>query len=152
MNNLKTYLILPVCCILWVGCKATEPVEPVVDVNAAMEFLEPGLRPEVLLFPEYLLMEEYELNQHGRIPESRLVGGGLRTKLSLSTVRREYADALASKGWVTEKMEIEKQSFRLIATLKDESVEIRAVQGFGPTEVFILYDPGPEKIEIEVKR
>lgn len=129
--------------LLLAGCKAPpEPAEPVVDSNAALEFLQPGLRPEVLLFPEYLLMEEYELHQHGRIPESELVGAGMRTRLSLATVRKEYSDVLESKGWSISKMEIERQAFRLIANLKKETVEIRAVQARGPTEVFILFDPG----------
>lgn len=126
-----------------VGCKApSEPAEPVVNSDAAMEFLQPGLRPEVLLFPEYLLMEECELHQHGRIPETNLVGAGMRTKLSLSTVRKEYSDALDSKGWSIVKMEVERQAFRLIAKLNDQEVEVRAVQGRGPTEIFILYSPG----------
>lgn len=131
------------------GCTAPpSPSEPVVDIDASMEFLEQGLRPEVLLFPEYMLMNEYELNQHGRIPESELIGAGLRTKLSLSTVRKEFSDVLASNGWKTEKMEIERQSFRLIASLKDEEVEIRAVQGLGPAEIFIMYYPGTSEPEL----
>lgn len=130
--------------VLLTGCAAPEPpAEPVVDPAAAMEFLEPGLRPEVLLFPEYMLMEEYELNQHGRIPETELIGAGLRTKLSLATVRKEYSDALDAEGWSTTSMEIDRQAFRLIARLNDQDVEIRAVQGTGVTEVFILYHPGP---------
>lgn len=130
--------------VLLTGCVAPEPpAEPVVDPAAAMEFLEPGLRPEVLLFPEYMLMEEYELNQHGRIPETELIGAGLRTKLSLATVRKEYSDALDAEGWSTTSMEIDRQAFRLIARLNDQDVEIRAVQGTGATEVFILYHPGP---------
>lgn len=129
--------------LLLVGCQAPpEPAEPVVNSDAALEFLQPGLRPEVLLFPEYLLMEECELHQHGRIPETNLVGAGIRTKLSLSTVRKEYSDALDTKGWNISKMEIDRQAFRIIATLRDQEIEIRAVQGRGPTEVFILYNPG----------
>ncbi|QBG46323.1 hypothetical protein EGM51_02495 [Verrucomicrobia bacterium S94] len=129
--------------VLIAGCSTPEPpAEPVVDPAEAMEFLEPGLRPEVLLFPEYMLMEEYELNQHGRIPETNLIGAGLRANLSLTTVRKAYSDVLDSKGWNVSGMEIGKQFFRLMARLKDQEVEIRAVQGQGPTEVFILYNPG----------
>ncbi|MDZ8117185.1 hypothetical protein [Pontiella agarivorans] len=137
------YLFLVVSVLLLAGCAAPEPpAEPVVDPAASMEFLQPGLRPDVLLFPEYMLMEEYELNQHGRIPQTELIGAGLRTKLSLATVRKEYSDVLADKGWSISTMEIDRQAFRLIAQLNDQTVEIRGVQGRGPTEVFILYRSG----------
>ena len=126
------------------GCMTSEePMEPVVDVDASLEFLEPGLRPEVLLFPEYLMMEEFELHQHGRIPETPLVGGGMKTEVSLSVVRGRFNDVLADNGWQLEKTEIGRQSFRLIASRGAEQVEIRAVQGGGPTQVFILYTPDP---------
>ncbi len=149
---MKSSLLFIAAGLVLAGCSTPEPVEPVVDVDASMEFLEPGLRPEELLFPEYLLMTEFELSQHGRIPDSRLIGAGLRTRLSLSTVRREYADVLDARGWNTGTMEVGQQSFRLIATFKDQEVEIRAVQGFGPTEIFIMYDPGQEEPEVTVTR
>lgn len=126
------------------GCVAPkEPTEPVVDVDASMEFLEPGLRPEVLLFPEYLMLEEFELHQHGRIPETPLVGGGMKTAVSLSVVRGRFNDVLADNGWRSDKTEIGRQSFRLLASRGVEQLEIRAVQGGGPTQVFILYTPDP---------
>jgi hypothetical protein len=125
------------------GCTTKEPSEPVVDPAAAMEFLEAGLRPEVLLFPSYLMLEDFQLNQHGRIPETRWVGAGIRSKLSLTNVRSRLMDALDSKGWIIQRTEIEKKSFRLIAEHRNEHIEIRGVQGFGPTEIFILYRPDP---------
>ncbi|MEA2068632.1 MAG: hypothetical protein U9P12_05475 [Verrucomicrobiota bacterium] len=130
---------------LLAGCVAPDgPSEPVVDASETMTFLKPGLRPEMLLFPEYFLMEDFELHQHGRIPETALVGAGIKTALDLRIVRTRFSDALASKGWKTDQMEVGKQSFRLIASLKGEEVEIRAVQGGGATQVFILYQPRPE--------
>lgn len=126
------------------GCSSFQsPPALVIDQAAAMEYLVPGLRPEVLLFPEYLMMEGFELNQHGRIPETELVGAGLKTGLSLSITRRRFMDQLDSNGWNTTKMEIEAQSFRLIAGRKLETIEIRGVQGSGPTEIFMLYRPEP---------
>jgi len=130
--------------ILLSGCSSLQPApEPVIDQAAAMEYLKQGLRPEVLLFPEYLMMEGFELSQHGRIPESRLVGAGQKTGLGLAAARRRFMDQLDSNGWKTTKVEIETQSFRLMAEKKREQIEIRAVQGFGPTEIFILYRPEP---------
>lgn len=128
--------------LLLSGCSALQPVpEPVIDQAAAMEYLEQGLRPEVLLFPEYLMMEGFELSQHGRIPETELVGASLKTRMGLSIARRRFMNQLDSNSWKTSKIEIEKQSFRLMAEKKREHIEIRAVQGVGPTEIFILYRP-----------
>lgn len=126
------------------GCSSLQPTpDPVIDQAAAMEYLERGLRPEVVLFPQYLMMEGFELSQHGRIPEGQLVGAGLKTRLSLSITRRRFMDQLDSHGWEMTKMEIEAQSFRIIAENKMEHIEIRAVQGIGPTEIFMLYRPDP---------
>lgn len=142
MKCRSLYLFGPI--ILLSGCSSFQTVpEPVIDPAAAMEYLEPGLRPETLLFPEYLMMEGFELNQHGRIPETELIGAGLKTRLGLSMARRSFMDQLDFNGWKTTKMEIEAQSFRLMAAKKSEHIEIRGVQGSGPTEVFLLYRPGP---------
>ena len=132
------------------GCQTTEPPEPVVDLAGSMEFLEAGLRPEVLLFPDYLLMEDFELNQHGRIPETTLVGAGMKTDLSLAAVRRRFNDVLDESGWTIDKVEIEKQSFRVMASLKGDHVEIRAAKGSGPTQVFMLYQYSPENTPLEL--
>lgn len=132
-------LLLPIYLTV-AGCALPEePIEPVVDASETLTFLEAGLRPEELFFPEYLLMEDYQLFQHGWIPQTNLVGAGIRTQQDLVIVRRQFGEVLASNGWKTERMEIGKQSFRLMASLKGETVEIRAVQGTGPTQVFILF-------------
>ena len=122
------------------GCVSTEP-PAVVQQEDVMLFLEPGLRPETLLFPEYLLLEDFELEAHGRIPQTPLVGAGLKTPMGLKTVLQRYSNILALRGWRIDKTEQENQSFRLMASKKAETLEIRAVQGTGPTQVFILYKP-----------
>ena len=133
-------ILFAVACLLIAGCMAPkEPAEPVVDAAETLTFLEAGLRPEVLLFPDYLLMEDFQLFQHGRITQTNLIGAGMKTDFDLATVRRQFSDVLASKGWKTDKMEMGKQSFRQMASLQGETLEIRAVQGTGPTQVFILY-------------
>ncbi len=126
------------------GCMSSEePLEPVVFSEETMVFLEPGLRPEVLLFPDYFLMEDFELNQHGNIPASDLVGAGLRTELDLKVAMRRFNDALDANGWMTEKTEFGKNAFRTLASTADEYIEIRAVQGNDVTEIFVLYRPKP---------
>ena len=133
--------MIPFCLasLLLAGCVTDSP-EVVVDEGGSMEFLEPGLRPDVLFFPEYLLMEDFELHQHGRIPETQLVGAGMQTLFSLAEVRRKYGDLLAANGWKTDKLEMGGQSFLLKASDGGgDTLEIRAVQGAGPTHVFLLY-------------
>jgi len=122
------------------GCVSTE-TPAVVQQEDVLLILEPGLRPENLLFPEYLLLEDFELEAHGRIPQTPLVGAGLKTPMGLKTVFRRYSDILALRGWRIDKTEQASQSFRLMASKKAETLEIRAVQGTGPTQVFILYKP-----------
>lgn len=136
------YLIYIMMATVLSACVAPEePLEPVVDVAAAMEFLESGLRPERILFPEYFLMEGVELQDHGRIPGTMLIGAGMKTRLGLASVRRAFNDQLDANGWTTDNVEIESKSFRMMASLKKETVEIRAVQGSGPTQIYLLYEP-----------
>ena len=126
---------------LW-GCASPETPAVVSDEDV-MLFLKPGLRPESLLFPGYLLLEDLELETHGRIPQSSLVGAGLKTKLGFKTVLDCYTVVLESKGWQVTPAEVANQSFRLMASKAGETLEIRAVQGTGPTQIFILYRPTP---------
>ena len=141
MRYIAYILFLAVCS----GCVTSEePAEAVVDINESMAFLDSDLRPETVLFPEYLLMEDFELERHGRVPGSTLVGAGMKTVAGLNHAHRLLSDQLAAQGWETDKVEIEKQSFRIMASLNQQTIEIRAVQGTGPTQVFILYQPGPD--------
>ena len=126
------------------ACTTPEPSEAVVEDADAMLHLGWNLRPENLLFPEYLFMVDFDLDQHGRIPESTLVGVDLKTKLNLTTTQRRVNELLATRGWSITMEEIEEHSFRLLAAMKGDILEIRAVQGTGPTQVFILYQPKPE--------
>lgn len=122
------------------GC--TSPEEPAVVLEEdIMLFLQPGLRPESVLFPEYLLIEDLEIDVHGKIPKSPLVAGGLKTKQGLKTVLSRYNAVLKRKGWQIAPPEIADHSFRLMADRPGETVEIRAVQGTGWTHIFILYRP-----------
>ena len=125
--------------LLLYGCSTPPPA--VVEDADAMLHLGGTLRPEILLFPEYLLMPDFELDQHGRIPGSTVVGADLKTKLDLETTRLRFNDMLASHGWSITQEEVAKHSFRLLAAMKGESLEIRAVHGSGPTQIFVLYRP-----------
>jgi len=136
--------ILPLAVLLSACVAPEEPPEPVVNVDAAMEFLESGLRPEQILFPSYLFMEDLELHDHGRIPGTTMIGAGMKTRLGLATVRRAFSDQLDANGWTMDKVEVESKSFRMLASLKNETVEIRAVQGTGPTQIYLLYQPAAE--------
>ncbi len=126
--------------LLLVGCALTEPPPAVEDADVLL-YLKPELRPEILQFPEYLFMEDFEIDQHGGIPNTTLAAGDLKTMLDLNTVHQRFAELLVSKGWKINKTEELEQSFRLMASMKGEAVEIRAVQGTGATQVFILYRP-----------
>lgn len=130
--------------LLLCGCTTTEqPAVVVVEEDDAKPHPDAQLRPENLSFPEYLLMADFELDQHGRIPGSTVVGVDLKTKLDLKTTRQRFSSVLASNGWTISKEEIAEHSFRLMAAMKGDALEIRAVQGSGVTQVFLLYQPRP---------
>lgn len=103
--------------------------------------------PVSVLFPDYLLLDGIKLNDHGRIPATPLIGADMTATNDLATVRSLFSTQLADHGWNTDKMEIGRQYFRLMASHEDEQVEIRAVQGTGPTQVFLLYQTTPSKGE-----
>ena len=129
------WIILPVCLAL-AGCAAA-PEERVADDPPLME--EPP--PPVVLFPDYLLMEGFRLNDHGIIPVTGLIGADMTVDEDLATVRSLISEQLSVHEWNTDKMEIGRQYFRLLASQAGEAIEIRAVQGTGPTQVFLLYRP-----------
>jgi hypothetical protein len=126
---------------LLVSCATTEP-ETVVNDNEVLLYLDPDLRPEPLLFPEYLLMADFEIDQHGKIPNSTLVCAGIKTMLNLTTTHQHLNQLLATEGWTITKDENAEHFFRLLATKQSESLEIRAVQGTSPpVQVLLLYRP-----------
>ena len=132
-------LLLILCLSVVWGCSS--PPDVVIQDDDAMLYLEAGLRPDTFLFPEYLFMEDFEIDQHGRIPETTLIGIDLKTDLAVKTALRRFNNVLANHGWQVSKAEMALHSFRLIATMADERLEIRAVQGSGPTQIFVLYQP-----------
>jgi hypothetical protein len=131
--------------LLFAGCATPQqPIEPVVDMEESLTYLDAGIRPEVFLFPEYLLIEDLELRQHGRIPGTRLIGAELESLVGLDGVRNRYGDVLATQGWKTGKVELGRQFFRMLASGAEGQLEIRAVQGSAATQVFILFTPADE--------
>jgi hypothetical protein len=141
---MRDVLLIFVSMMLLSGCRTATPPVVIADADA-MLYLEQGLRPEILLFPEYLFMEGLELDQHGRIPETDLIGVDMKSKLSLETLIRRFHDVLVSKDWMVAKAEMLDRSFRLVADLGEERLEIRAVQGSGAAYVFMLYQPAGQQ-------
>ncbi len=126
------------------GC-ATQSDEELPDWTPVPGQAGEGAQRPTVQFPDYFLIDGYVLHDHGHIPNTRLIGAGLSANLDLTTVRKQFNDQLFAHGWNTDKVEMGKQSFRIIASHKEgDTVEIRAVQGSsGPTQVFLLYTPIP---------
>lgn len=141
-TRLALFIWLPTMGLL-AACTTHDVAETVIDDAEVLVFLDPDLRPEVLLFPEYLLLEGFELDQHGRIPGTTLVGVELKADRSLQDVLQQIQDLLLGKGWAMDHTEVAAQSFRLMATRQGDQVEVRAIQGTGSTQVFILFRPPP---------
>jgi hypothetical protein len=128
--------------VLMAGCQNTDTGDLHIDETEVMVFIDSGLRPEVLLFPDYLLPEDYELDQHGRIPGTSLVGAGMKVGKGIRQVEAQFGNLLSQKEWTVSARESSDQSFRLMADHSSGSyVEIRGVQGTGPTHIFILFRP-----------
>jgi hypothetical protein len=119
------------------GC-ASAPVEMEAEDAPVLE--EPP--QPVVLFPDYLLMDGFDLNDHGIIPDTGLIGADMTVAEDLAAVRSRISERLSVHKWTTDKMEIGRQYFRLLASHAGEEIEIRAVQGTGPTQIFLLYRPG----------
>ena len=129
------------CVVLIAGCVTREPKKEFLP-NAAIGVQGQGGGRDVVLFPDYFRMDGYQLNDHGRIPRTHLIGAGMTANLELAAVRTQFSDVLHSRNWTTDRMEIGRQSFRIMASHSGETVEIRAVQGSsGPTQIFLLYTP-----------
>jgi len=140
---MKIYAVIWFCCAaaLQSGCVSNDPDKRFMDAAPIAGKEVTGSHTPVL-FPDYFLMDGFELHDHGHIPDTPLVGAGMSTDLDLSSVRTRFSDTLHFHQWETESMEIGKQSFRIIAAHAREMVEIRAVKGsYGPVQIFILYSP-----------
>ncbi len=132
------------CLLLFTGC-ATAPTKLTIDSDETLVVIDDYIRPEKLLFPEYLMLEDAELEQHGRIPGTPVLGTGLVIKAKLGVVHRRYREVLSSKGWTVEQFDADRQSFRIKAAGKEGEIEIRAVQGTKrETHVFILLTPAAD--------
>jgi hypothetical protein len=90
-------------------------------------------------------MDGFELNDQGHIPGTALIGADMTVSQQLGAVRNLFAEQLSGHEWATDKMEIGRQYFRVLASHAGEEIEIRAVQGTGPTQVFLLYHPSASK-------
>lgn len=138
-----TAILMSAGTLLLCGCRTTETATAQTDPSESMLHLGAELRPETLLFPEYLLMPDFEIDQHGRIPGTTTIGAGMKTALDLDTTRERFDAVLSANGWETVAEEKVPAAFRLTAEREPEKLEIRAVQGTGPTQVFLLYQPEP---------
>lgn len=137
---MKVVFPLLVGILLLFGCVAPKPPP---EEAGTMPPLAPeeNPRPANLLFPDYLLMDDFEIDQHGRIPENTLVGADMMTALNLTETLQRFTAVLDAHGWTTTRQEIASQSFRLLGAQNGATLEIRAVQGTGMTKVFLLYQP-----------
>ena len=99
----------------------------------------------VALFPDYLLLADFTLNDQGHIPGTGLIGADMTVAQELGAVRSLVSEQLSLHTWTTDKMEIGRQYFRVLASHAGEEIEIRAVQGTGPTQVFLLYRPAASR-------
>jgi len=129
------WMSVPVCLML-AGC-VSAPV-PVQDTPTVSEPQRP-----TALFPDYFFMDGFKLNDQGYISGTGLIGGDMTGAQDLRTVRNLVDEQLRAHGWTTDKMEIGRQYFRVLASHAGEAIEIRAVQGTGPTQVFVLYRSAP---------
>lgn len=137
---MKMKWIMLTVCLALAGCKTvTVPVEE--DV-AVLEVPRP-----TALFPDYFLMDGFKLNDQGHIPGTGLIGGDMTVSQDLGAVRNLINEQLAIHEWTTDKMEIGRKYFRVLASHAGDEIEIRAVQGTGPTQVFVLYHPVPSRGE-----
>lgn len=128
-----SWMIWPIGLVL-AGCMSAP-----VPVSEDAPVTEPPA--PVVLFPAYFLMEGFELNDHGRISGTALIGADMTVAQDIGAVRERISGKLSIHEWTTDKMEIGRQYFRVLASQAEAEVEIRGVQGTGPTQVFLLYQP-----------
>lgn len=128
--------MIVVACLALAGC-ASGPVEMEHEDDAPAA--EPP--PPVVLFPDYLHIDGFKLNNQGHISGTGLIGADMTVTQELGVVRSLVSEQLSLHTWTTDKMEIGRQYFRVLASHAGEEIEIRAVQGTGPTQLFLLYRP-----------
>ena len=127
--------------LLCVGCASQKRQDPVVNTQASLTYLEPEFVPETFLFPEYLLMQGFEIERHGAMLGSDWVMASLKTKATLSATFQRLEKRLTSKGWNLRLKKLDTDSFRLVASQKGQLLEFRGVQGVGITRILLLYHP-----------
>ena len=149
---IKSVFLLSALFLLW-GCTSLQNPDVVQDdllparnpdvVQDKNSAMLPALkvRPENLLFPDYLLMDDFEFEQQSRISGTTLIGVDMSSGLDIKTVMKNLNRVLVTMGWSMTKVEVESQSFLMESVHLGEHLEIRAVQGTGPTQIFILYNP-----------
>lgn len=138
--NLRWLTSLCACAALLAGCASDRTRNKVFLDRAPIAAEGADGTTEPVLFPDYFLLEESRLNDHGRIPRTNLIGAGMSSPLDLNEVRINYGDVLHYYKWETERLEMGQQYFRIMASREGEAVEIRGVQGSaGPTQIFLLY-------------
>lgn len=120
------------------GC-ASLPSEPVIRASDVVTVVDSILRPETLLFPDYLLMEGFELENHGRVHGSEFIVASMKVSMPLDSVQQQLTDLLTEKAWRITKTEQSHQAFRLIAERKSAWLELRVVQGTGAARICLLY-------------
>jgi hypothetical protein len=131
------WMIWPVCLAL-AGCMSP-PIQMEEDASVVVP------PPPVALFPDCFLMEGFTLNDQGHISGTGLIGADMTVLQDVGAVRSLISEQLSLHEWTTDKMEIGRQYFRVLASHAGEEVEIRAVQGTGPTQVFLLYKPSASR-------
>ena len=148
MNTLRIWigtLVVCGCNSVLSGCALLRSEKP--EGPAPLATITQDDESIPIYFPECFLLKGARLNDHGRIPSSPLVGAGMTANESLSSVHSQYLDVLQANGWVVDQEEEGRQSFRVIASLAEATVELRAVQGTtGPTQIFLLYTPKGDAI------
>ena len=135
------------------GCKTT-PTNPKNNSvrkksDLAMKELDAEIPKQKILFPEYFILKECTLDQHGQLPNSIFIAANLHSERPFKSLFHEYHALFSKKGWSVKKMELGKRSFRFLAEKKPDKIEIRVVQGIKHTQIFILFTPALKTLFFE---
>ena len=143
MRNLGLSVISALALLL-AGCVSTpsqSPLPSVEKLSDVLLFLDPEMKVEPILFPRYLLMNSVEINRHGRISSTDLVGAGLLFRENIDAAKNRLLDRLHKKGWEVIQRDESSLWFRFILIHQGDWLELRGVQGAESTPVFLLYRP-----------